>query len=747
MASKWLLKCLIATWALHQGCEAAAVSPHQAKRQSGTLSSGAKRPPQAPHVFNETVESINKAAEEYIRSEKTWADNFAKSASVQDATFNNVILPWVAHDTEVTLEFAYSPGFTNWHPNKDLRDAVDAVDSNITDAQTKTYTREDIYKLITTVYQKQENDSSLDAESRLLLSKIPEDFQDSGLIVEAGPKRDRYIEISQRLQVLSQEFNNEVQSDNTTLWFAPNELPGVKQEILDTLIKGDGPNKGKLGLAIQAPSSGEVISYCTNETTRESIYVAHSLVAPGNVKRLDEALALRDEQARLAGQPNFAAQVLKDMMAKTPGAVQDLQKKVQDAMTPKLPSEEASLKKMKQKTGEDASHVWIWDLSLYTRLVNEEGSTLTDDQQKEYFPAVQTLHRILDLYAELFGIKFVRIEGKDADELSPTGKGADLTWESDVELYSVWDNTPSEDFLGYIYLDIFYRPEKGGGAFMQPMEPGFTDESGKRHYPTCGLFTNFQKAAGNATRPSLMSRDEVSTLMHEAGHGMHQMLTKTHYARFHGPDGCPLDWTEMPSQLMEQFAYAPEVLKRLSQHYTRTDPKYAAAWTASGKQLPPETLPDAAIRDMIKNRVSFSGQDQLEQIALGTIDQIYHTPKSQEDAKKINSTKVYNDEVTEIVQYEGMGTDGGHGQTSFTHIMSGYQAVYYSYLWSRVNAIDVYYTAFKANPINPEAGRRWREQVLQIGGATDDLEGVLDKFLGHKAPDLNPTLETYGVKN
>ncbi|KAM3416598.1 Neurolysin [Cercospora zeina] len=747
MASKWLLKCLIATWTLHQGCEAAALSPHLAKRQGETLSSGAKRPPQAPHVFNETVESITKAAEDYVQSQKAFGDAFVKSVSVQDATFENVVLPWVMHGAGVTVEFAYSQGFTSWHPNKDLRDAVDAVSGNLTDAETASYTREDIYQLFTTVYQKQGNDSSLDAESRLLIAQLPEDFEDSGLMVEAGAQRDRYIEISQRLQDLAQDFNNAVQEDNTTLWFTPDELPGVQQETLDALIEGDGENKGKLGIAVQAPSSSDVITYCTNGTTREALYVASSLVAPGNVKILEETLALRDEQARLAGQPNFAASVIKDMMAKTPEAVEELQKKVQDVMTPKLASEEASLKQMKQKNGEDASHVWIWDLSLYQRLVLEEASTLTIDQLREYFPAVQTLHRILDLYGELFGITFVKIEGQDADELSPTGKGADLTWDSDVDLYAVWDNTASGDFLGYIYLDIYYRPEKGGGAFMQPMEPGFTESSGNRHYPTAGLFTNFRKAEANATRPSLMSRYEVSALMHEAGHGMHQLLSKTRYVKFHGPYGCPLDWVEMPSQLMEQFAYAPEVLKRLSQHYTRVDPKYAAAYTQNGTQLPPETLPDAAIEDIIKNKVAFSGQDQLEQIALGQIDQIYHTPKSQDDAKHINSTAVYNDEVTEICEYEGMGTNGGHGQTTFTHIEGGYEAKYYAYLWSRVNAIDVYYTAFKSNPINPEAGRRWREQVLQIGGATDDFEGVLDNFLGHKAPDLNPTLDNYGVNN
>lgn len=149
-----------------------------------------------------------------------------------------------------------------------------------------------------------------------------------------------------------------------------------------------------------------------------------------------------------------------------------------------------------------------------------------------------------------------------------------------------------------------------------------------------------------------------------------------------------MDWLEMPSQMMEEFAYAPDVLKRLSQHYTRIDPKYAEAWKKNNTELPPETLPDAAISDMIKNRVAFSARGQIGQITFGKIDQIYHTPKSQEDAKKINSTKVWNDEWSAALKTEGQGIDGGHGQTTFGHIMGGYQAKYYAYLWSRVYAID-----------------------------------------------------------
>ncbi|GIZ45789.1 hypothetical protein CKM354_000894200 [Cercospora kikuchii] len=730
----------------HQECEAAAVSPRLVLRQSDTLGSGIRRPPQAPHVFNETAESINKTVEEYAQWEKNWVDDLAKSVSVENATFDNLVLPWAEHEAETALRLAYFAYFANFHPDKNLRDTADAISPALTNVSQQTLTREDVSKLFNTVYDKQQNDTNLDAESRLYLEKVPQDFNSSGLGVEAGPKRDRYLEISRRLQVLSNEYLTEVIKDNTTLWFTREELPGVKPDILDTLIEGDGPNQGKLGVLLQDPSTGDVSSYCTNETTRKAIAVAGDLVAPSNVGRLEEALALRDEQARLAEQPNYSTWTLTNMMAKTPAAVQDLQQKVQDAMTPKLPKEIETLKQMKNKTGGDASHLYRWDVGLYSRLVIEEASTLDLDKQKEYFPAAQTVHRILDLYAELFGIKFVKIAGQDLDELSPTGNGTELTWHPDVELFAVWDSTSSEEFLGYLYLDAYFREGKRDNAYMIPLEPGFCKDSGERHYPVAGLYTNFRKAAANATRPSLMSRGEVSTLMHEAGHGMHQLLSKTRFSRFHGPNGCPLDWLEMPSQMMEEFAYAPDVLKRLSQHYTRIDPKYAEAWKKNNTELPPETLPDAAISDMVKNKVAFSAGGQIGQIALGKIDQIYHTPKSQEDAKKINTTKIWNDEFTAALKTEGQGIDGGHGQTSFTHIMQGYDAKYYAYLWSRVYAIDAYYTAFKANPINPEAGRRWREEVLQIGGATDDLQGVLDKFLGHEAPDLNPTLEAYGVK-
>lgn len=356
----------------------------------------------------------------------------------------------------------------------------------------------------------------------------------------------------------------------------------------------------------------------------------------------------------------------------------------------------------------------------------------------------------MDLYAQLFGLRFVRIDGKDSDQMSPSGNGSDLVWHPDVELYAVWNDgyqptdgqIEDDGFVGYLYLDLFYREgKKGSGAFELGLDNGFEHADGSRYYPATVLVTTFQKS--NTAKPSLLQREEVQTIMHELGHGMHQLTSRVKYSRDHGPEGTPPDFFEAPSQMMENFAYVPAVLQRLSRHWSYLSPAAKEAWMKeqnnTSAQQPAEKFPEQLANDVRRNKNAWAAIDTLSQLVLAMYDMALHEPKSHKDAEAIDSTSLYYHMKKNITTVDGpevlgQGWHWGHRQAIFSHIMDGYEAGYYSYLWSQVYCVDLFYTGFKPNPFSREAGTRFRRTVLEPGG-TKDLEGVLEEFLGHKPSD------------
>lgn len=217
-------------------------------------------------------------------------------------------------------------------------------------------------------------------------------------------------------------------------------------------------------------------------TLADSFLFVGTKLAPSNVDRLKQIIVTRDDQARLLGYPNYATWAIKDNMAKTPKAVEDLLNKVQSRLSLAADQDAERLKAYKKKDTGKAEFLFPWDGSYYGKISTAKEFGTNPDFVKEFFPAVQTLRKVLDLYSKLFSLKFVRIQGKDGDALSPTGKAGDLLWHPDVELYAVWEGK-GDDFVGYLYLDVFYREGKRGSAFMMPVVPGYETKDGKRHYP------------------------------------------------------------------------------------------------------------------------------------------------------------------------------------------------------------------------------------------------------------------------
>jgi len=240
-----------------------------------------------------------------------------------------------------------------------------------------------------------------------------------------------------------------------------------------------------------------------------------------NVQLFREAIILRDEAARILGYPNHATFRIEDKMAKTPKTVDDFLGDLRERLSPGGKTEIGKLQELKKsdlkdrgQEKEDDGHYYLWDNRFYDTLMLEKQYSLDQEAIAEYFPLETTIRGMLRIFEELFGLAFVEITGADRDKLSETGKGDDIVWHPDVQVFSVWDDeSEGNGFVGYLYLDLHPRDGKYGHAANFNLQPGYIDKDGKRRYPATALVCNFSKPTPK--KPSLLKHDEVVTLFHE----------------------------------------------------------------------------------------------------------------------------------------------------------------------------------------------------------------------------------------
>jgi metallopeptidase MepB len=296
-----------------------------------------------------------------------------------------------------------------------------------------------------------------------------------------------------------------------------------------------------------------------------------------------------------------------------------------------------------------------------------------------------------------------------------TGNGDDIYWHEDVKIFSVWDDAEEGgSFVGYLYLDLHPRTGKYAHAANFSLQPGFLFPNGTRRYPATALVCNFSKPT--ASKPSLLKHDEVVTLFHELGHGIHDLAARTKYSRFHGTS-VVRDFVEAPSQMLENWCWTPSQLKSLSKHY-----------------LTGESIPDDLIEKQISVKHVNDALFNLRQLHFGIFDMTVHTPKSHAEAEDFKLSELYNELREQISGMKGpealgMKSDWANGQATFGHLIGGYDAGYYGYLSSQVYSTDMFYSVFKKNPMDPKEGRRYRHMVLEKGGSQEEMKTLTD-FLG-----------------
>jgi metallopeptidase MepB len=433
-----------------------------------------RKPPQAPPVFTGNPNSIVDDARRLIERSRKVQTQVAENVQPDAATFANVLLPLAHVENAMALEAHILGFYKAVSTDSKLRDASSEAQKLLNDFAIETAMHEDLYKLVDAVLKKNED---LDQESYQLLEKKHKDYIRNGLRLPAGPKRDRFKEIKRRLSRLIIEFRKNQSEENGGIWFIPQELEGVPEDVLSGLEKGKRENKGKLRLTFKYPDLYPTLRYAKNSETRKRVYIANENQCSQNVPLFKEAVVLRDEAARLLGYPNHAAFRIEDKMAKKPETVDNFLCDLRSKLTTSGQREIEKLKQLKkadlESQGESFNgQFFLWDYGFYNRLMLEKQYLVDQQKIAEYFPLQTTIKGMLEIFQHLFSLVFVEITSDERNKLADSRKGSDIVWHKDVQVFSTWDNDEQgSGFVGYLYLDLFPREGKYGHAANFNLRP------------------------------------------------------------------------------------------------------------------------------------------------------------------------------------------------------------------------------------------------------------------------------------
>ncbi len=549
------------------------------------------------------------------------------------------------------------------------------------------------------------------------------DFKLSGVGLKAEAKQ-RFKEISLRLSELQTKFEEQLM-DATQAWSLhitdQARLAGMSAAALEQAAAKAAAKKldGWL-LTLDYPSFDAVISHADDRTLREQLYTAFATRASDqgphagrfdNSALMDEILALRAEQAGLLGFGNFAELSVATKMADTPDQVEafllDLAQRARTAAQAELQALGDLARAM-----DGLEELQSWDLAYYSEKLRQQSLGLNEEALRPYFPLPAVLQGLFDLIHQLYGYRVEACEGHPV-------------WHPDVKLYALMQDDGT--VIGRFYLDPYARDQKRSGAWMDECLGRRQTEAGTQ-LPVAYLVCNFRPPLKSdaGEQPGLLTHDEVVTLFHEFGHGLHHLLTQVEASALAGIRGVEWDAVELPSQFMENWCYQPALLKSFARHWQ------------SG-----EALPDAQIEKLRTSRVFQAGMATLRQIEFALFDLRLHRDfDAGQGARVMQTLEQVRDEVA-VMRPPAFN----RFPCSFSHIFAGgYSAGYYSYKWAEVLSADAF-AAFDEAGLSAEAmretGRRFLDTLLSRGGSRTAAQLFRD-FRG-RDPSLEPLLRQDGL--
>lgn len=594
----------------------------------------------------------------------------------------------------------------------DTNDELMALESKIapmlSEHSDNIYLNEALYQRVAKVCEQEKSGAiQLTTEQHYLLEKYRKAFERSGAALDKE-KQARLREINKELSTLTIEFSNHVLADNNAFKLVVDkqeDLAGLPEAVIagaasEAEAQGE---KGKWVFTLQESSRTPLLQYAQNRELRKQIYQAYTSLGNrsnenDNKEILKKILTLRVEKAQLMGYDTYAAYVLADNMAKTPENVLDFLHNLWGYSIQNAKKEAAELQQIMDKEGK-GEKLEAWDWWYYAEKLRQQKYNLNEDEIKPYFSQEDVQKGLFYVVNKLYGIT-----------LTPTDTVP--VYNKDVKTYIV--NDADGSFLGLFYCDYMPRASKQSGAWMSNFRE---QKEGVR--PLIYNVASFTKPAGDT--PSLLTIDEAKTMFHEFGHALHGMLSQCKYQGVSGT-AVAQDFVELPSQIMEHWTVEPEVLKVYARHYKTG-----------------EVIPDELVAK-IENQALFNqGFMTTELLAAALLDMEFHNLTTTEGLDVVAFEKQLMDKLGLIPQIAPR-----YRATYFRHIMGGYDAGYYSYLWAERLDADAF-EAFKEHGIfDPATAKAFRQNILEKGGSDDPMK-LYETFRGAQ-PSLEPLLKNRGLK-
>ncbi|WP_392564582.1 oligopeptidase A [Orbus wheelerorum] len=632
-------------------------------------------------------------------------------------TWENLIQPIDEADEKFSRVWSPVSHLNSVKNSSELRDAYEACLPLLSEYSTWVGQHKGLYLAYKSLKESCEFGLLTKAQQKSITNAL-RDFELSGIGLDEG-KQKRYGEIVAKLSELSSSYSNNV-LDATMGWTKlvtdVQALAGLPESAL-AAAKAQAQAKSQDGwlLTLDMPSYIPVMMYCDNRELRYEMYYAYSTRASDqgpnagkwdNTDNIKQILALRHELAHILGFDSYAHKSLATKMAEKPEQVIRFLTDLADKAKPQGEEELAQLKRFAYEHF-GASDLKPWDVSYYSEKQKQFLYTINDEELRPYFPENRVISGLFAVVNRVFGVTVKERQGVEV-------------WSPEIRFFDLYDQ--KGDYKASFYLDLYAREHKRGGAWMDDCIGQMRFADGHLQKPVAYLTCNFNRPIGD--KPALFTHDEVTTLFHEFGHGLHHMLTKIETASVAGINGVAWDAVELPSQFLENWCWEPEALAFISGHYQTGEP-----------------LPKDMLDKMLDAKNYQAALFILRQLEFGLFDfRLHYEYSSVKGALILETLQQVREKVavTPTAQW-------GRFPHAFSHIFAGgYAAGYYSYLWAEVLSADAFSRFEEEGIFNIKTGNDFLDHILSQGGSDEPM--TLFKNFRGREPQLEAMLRHYGIK-
>ena len=617
-------------------------------------------------------------------------------ANQEEPTFENTIeaMEYAGQTLNKVASIFYA--VMEAHTDETKQEIAEKISPMLTEYSMYVSLNNDLFQRVKAVYEKKD-ELGLDKDQMTLLEDNYKSFVRGGANLSDEDKAV-YSKLSEELSLTTLQFSKNVLAATNayTLHITDSTELGGLPEFVKTMAAETAAEKGLEGWAITLdyPSYGPFLKYSTNRELRKQVWMAYNTRAIGgdndNTEIVKKIVDLRIKIANILGYETYADYALENRMAKNKQTVDEFVMQLLEPSMAFAKKDVADVLAYAKKNGFQEKELQPWDFSYWSERYQEAEYSLSAEELKPYFQLESCIDAVFGLATRLYGITF-----EERNDIP--------VYHEDVKVYEVKDVDGSH--LSLFYADFFPRASKRGGAWMTDFR-GQSVRDGVEYRPFVTIVCNFTKPTADA--PSLITHDEFTTFLHEFGHALHGMLAKGRYPSLTGTS-VSRDFVELPSQIMENWAYEPEYLNSFAKHYQTG-----------------ETIPAELIEKIVAAKNYLAAYGQVRQLHFGYLDMAWHS------LKEVPSVSAVEFEQSVLAPWGVLpAAEGAAFSTSFSHIFSGgYSAGYYSYKWAEVLEADAF-SLFKEKGIfNTEVADSFRKNILEMGGAEDEAV-IYRNFRGH----------------